>query len=111
MAGATLAVPPYVRVFYAPFMFISLPALWWSGFTGSIMGSGLQLFSAVHEPEGEDAAAAVATAHPAQPAPAPDFDIFAREHAVKRGALAGFLIATGLYLALPGGARVVMVYR
>ena len=31
LCGATLAVPPYIRVMYAPFLFLSPSALLWAG--------------------------------------------------------------------------------
>ena len=104
LCGATLAVPPYIRIMYAPFLFLSPSALLWAGLTGGIMGGGLKLM----REEPTEAVAPVA-------APPPEgegvCDVFAPQHATLRGALGGFVFACGLYLALPGGVRVLMMYR
>ena len=104
LCGATLAVPPYIRVMYAPFLFLSPPALLWAGLTGGIMGGGLKLMR-----EQPTEAAAPVAAPPAEEQG--EFDVFAPHHATLRGALGGFVFACGLYLALPGGVRVLMMYR
>ena len=100
LCGATLAVPPYIRVMYAPFLFLSPSALLWAGLTGGVMGGGLKL---MHEPP------AAPLVDP--PADGGGFDLFAPQHATLRGAVGGFVFACGLYLALPGGVRVLMMYR
>ena len=104
LCGATLAVPPYIRVMYAPFLFLSPSALLWAGLTGGIMGGGLKM---MHEQPAQ--AAAPLAAPPAEDGG--EFDVFAPQHTTLRGALGGFVFACGLYLALPGGVRVLMMYR
>jgi hypothetical protein len=104
LCGATLAVPPYIRVMYAPFLFLSPSALLWAGLTGGIMGGGLKL---MHEQPAQ--AVAPLAAPPAEDGG--ELDVFAPQHATLRGALGGFVFACGLYLALPGGVRVLMMYR
>ena len=95
LTGLTLAVPPYVRMVYAPWLFISPQACAWAALTGGIVGVGIQMYNPPREN---------ALVEPAEEA----------ENFPITGSVAAFwggsLIGAGLYLAAPGALRVAMMY-
>ena len=87
LCGLTLAVPPYVRLLYAPWLFISPVGLTWAGFTGMIIGVGVRLLRQPRVPVADEE----------------DIDL--------TGAASGSaLIACGVYLACPGALRLAFMY-
>ena len=106
LVGLTLAVPAYVRVGYLPFLFIGPRGFAWSFFTGSVIGAGVRMLRL-----------------PTLPPPVPDGEAnnLARNRhdraraidevdGLVEGSFAAGIIASGLYLALPGPVRVLMMY-
>ena len=105
LVGLTLAVPAYVRVGYMPFLFIGPRGFAWSFFTGSVIGAGVRMLSA---------------RPPRILPPMPDSAIARERPELARAidenvelfgsSLAAGIIMSGLYLALPGPVRVLMMY-
>ena len=117
LVGLTLAVPAYVRVGYMPFLFIGPRGFAWSFFTGSVIGAGARMLRTrppslqTRVPREGGANTAVNDARVADPHP----DVREIEEAndtddVIIGSLAAGIIASGLYLALPGPVRVLIMY-
>lgn len=111
MVGLSLAVPPYVRMVYAPWLFISPSACAWAAFTGGIVGVGVHLVRAV--PLSGERAAAAAAAADAAIVPPPDAEPPALANELPpgvRACLGSAMIGAGLYLAAPGALRVAFMY-
>ena len=92
LCGLTVVVPPYVRIAYAPWLFISPLGCAWAAFTGGIVGAGMYT---LRDPRRADAVVVDA-----------DSEIRRSANAFVGAALIG----AGLYLAAPGALRVAMMY-
>ena len=88
LAGLTLAVPPYVRIMYSPWLMLGPQGALYSMLTGSIIGIGAMKING--------------------PPPATGVD---ETDELLGGGLGGSLIALGCYLALPGAVRVLFMYK
>ena len=86
LAGLTLAVPPYVRILYSPWLMIGPQGAAYSMLCGSIIGTG-----------------AIKICRP-PPADEENGELW-------DGSVGGALISLGFYLALPGAVRVLFMYR
>ena len=98
LVGLTLAVPAYIRIGYMPFLFITPSAFAWSFLTGGIIGAGWRMLRAPGALENADALAN------------PHDEELERFGDLMTGSLGAAVIASGLYLALPGPVRVLMMY-
>lgn len=109
MVGLTLAVPAYVRIGYMPFLFISPTAFAWSFFTGGVIGAGMRMLRPRATTNrnllpGGNAGDGALARQPEERDEDSDFVDLAI------GSFAAGIIASGLYLALPGPVRVLMMY-
>lgn len=112
LLGLTLAVPPYVRLVYAPWLFISPTGCAWAAFTSGIVGVGIHTMQGGdHQPlqhyRGIVAnPAVVRAANDADRQRAAD-EFFGKYPEKFFGAA---LIGAGVYLAAPGALRVLFMY-
>ena len=100
LVGMTLALPPYVRMIYAPWLILSPGAVAWAGLTTGIIGVGAHLLA---KPRAEDEHALALVVDPTSwglGVPATISNKFC-------GAT---LIGVGLYLAAPGALRLAMMF-
>ena len=100
LCGLTLAVPPYVRIAYAPWIFISLMGCAWVAFTGGMVGLGRHL---LRSPRRDNAVVGTVMATNCESPPGPAVS-------AKRAWLGASMIGAGLYLASPGALRVAFMY-
>ena len=100
LCGLTLAVPPYVRIAYAPWIFISLMGCAWVAFTGGMVGLGRHL---LRSPRRDNAVVGTVMATNSESPPGPAVS-------AKRAWLGASIIGAGLYLASPGALRVAFMY-
>ena len=100
LCGLTLAVPPYVRIAYAPWIFISLMGCAWVAFTGGMVGLGRHL---LRSPRRDNAVVGTVMATNSESPPGPAVS-------AKRAWLGASMIGAGLYLASPGALRVAFMY-
>ena len=96
LVGLTLVCPPYVRVMYAPWIFLSPGAAAWAGLTGGIIGVGQHLVSwPCAENEHEHALVAEIPLVPAT---------------VANKFFGAALVGIGMYVAAPGALRLGMMF-
>ena len=100
LCGLTLAVPPYVRIAYAPWIFISPMGCAWAAFTGGMVGLGRHL---LRSPRRDNAVVGTVMATNSESPPGPAVS-------AKRAWLGASMIGAGLYLASPGALRVAFMY-
>ena len=100
LCGLTLAVPPYVRIAYAPWIFISPMGCARAAFTGAMVGLCRHL---LRSPRRDNAVVGTVMATNSESPPGPAVS-------AKRAWLGASMIGAGLHLASPGALRVAFMY-